>query len=206
MYSYLCSGSEKQENKDASKDEETINNGSGSKKHRRKKKTKNNFSADSTINDIILEKKIAVITEDKQNNSHNIKNDTEQDKNMQKNIVNKNNEKKLKHRLKVDSGPRLKKIKMDNVKERSQIKVDNKIEKNNKETAPVDKTAVIPQEKRNKTKEKRKLQLDKVKSNKRESNNGNTDPIMSLNIERLKTYGINAKKFKNKLKYGKKKF
>ncbi|XP_032674778.1 protein KRI1 homolog isoform X2 [Odontomachus brunneus] len=205
----LYTESDKQENGNASADEQTANDDTSSKKRRRKKKIKNNFNVDSININTISEKRVAEITKDNtQNNSHNIKNDAEQDKiTQEKNTVNKSNEKKRKNKSRVDSNSsKLKKIKTDNIKKESlQIKVDNKIEKNNEETAPVGKTVVI-QKRKNKTKEKSKLQLNKVKRNKNKSNNDNINSMMSLNVERLKTYGINAKKFKNKLKYGKKKF
>lgn len=46
-------------------------------------------------------------------------------------------------------------------------------------------------------------QFNQINTGKRKSDYD--DPTMSLNAERLKTYGINAKKLKNKLKYGNKK-
>lgn len=119
--------------------------------------------------------------------------------------MNNSNKRKRKNKLKVDGdSPRPKMIKTDDVKESSPVKADKKIEKDNEKTVSMDKT-VVNKRKKNKMKEMRKLQFNKLKSDKHKSSRDNIDPIMSLNAERLKTYGINAKKFKNKLKYGKKK-
>lgn len=56
-------------------------------------------------------------------------------------------------------------------------------------------------------KKKRKdSKLGKVQKRGKRGTPDGVDSMMSLDAERLRTYGINAKKFKNKLKYGKKKF
>lgn len=172
-----------------------------------KKIKNNNFNANSTNTNTISEERIAKSVEvNTQNNSHDIKNDAEQNKNTEeKSIVNNSNKRKRKNKLKVDGdSPRPKMIKTDDVKESSPVKADKKIEKDNEKTVSMDKT-VVNKRKKNKMKEMRKLQFNKLKSDKHKSSRDNIDPIMSLNAERLKTYGINAKKFKNKLKYGKKK-
>lgn len=171
-----------------------------------KKIKNNNFNANSTNTNTISEERIAKSVEDNtQNNSHDIKNDAEQNKNTEeKSIVNNSNKRKRKNELKVDGdSPRTKMIKTDDVKESLPVKADKKIEKDNEKTVSMDKTVV--NKRKNKMKEMRKLQFNKLKSDKHKSSRDNIDPIMSLNADRLKIYGINAKKFKNKLKYGKKK-
>lgn len=103
---------------------------------------------------------------------------------------------------------------------------DRKEDKKNK-AAP--KKNIINKNKRQKRKNKlevdandlifKKVKMDDIVDQKKNKNKGsqfnqmNTgkrksdydDSTMSLNAERLKTYGINAKKLRNKLKYGNKK-
>ncbi|XP_014489220.1 PREDICTED: protein KRI1 homolog [Dinoponera quadriceps] len=203
----LYTESEKQEDGNANADEQTTTGDNIDSKKRRRKKTKNsNFNADST-NANTAEEGAAKASEDNtQNNARNIKNDADQDENTrEKNVANKSNKWKRKEKLNVDSdSPRPKKVKVDNIKKGSSwVQMDNKIEKGNVETASVDKTA-LARKKRDRS-NKRKLQFNKVKSGKCRLNSDSTDLMMSLNAERLKSYGINAKKFKNKLKYGKRK-
>ncbi|XP_029159954.1 protein KRI1 homolog [Nylanderia fulva] len=168
-----------------------------SKKRRRKKKIEiNNPNVKLINNDTIPKKKIMNITENNmQNNSHANKNDEKDE--QKKNVVDKNEKRKNKLRADDDT-PSLKKMKLDKVKkEDSQIETDNfvKAKNNGKKTS-------FSMEKS--TTSQKKNKFNKTKTGKRKSDND--DPVMSLEAERLKTYGISAKKFKNKLKYGNKKF
>lgn len=142
------------------------------------------------------------ITEnDVQNHLHNNKDnrkEEEQKNGQEKNIIHKSKKQKRKDKLKADDdAPISKKIKIDNVaKEDSQIKIDtNNIKENNEKI--IDKSA---SRKKNKNKSS---QFHQINTGKRKPDYD--DPTMSLNAERLKIYGINAKKLKNKLKYGNKK-
>lgn len=120
---------------------------------------------------------------------------------QEESIVNKSNKQKRKNNVKVDDDvPVSKKIKTDStVKEDSQIKSDvNNIKiENNEKMMAMDKSAG---KKKNK---KSSSQFNQKNSGKRKPDYD--DPTISLNAERLKTYGINAKKLKNKLKYCNKK-
>lgn len=154
---------------------------------------------DST-NTVAQERTAKTAEDNIRDNSHDMKNYVGQGT-QEKNTVNEGNVRKRKNKLGVVSdGPRPKKVKTER-KVSSRAKEDQ-VGKDNEEMALVRKTAFIPKE-RNKWKKNRKLQLNEDKRGKSKS----TDPVMmSLNAERLKMYGINAKKFKNKLKYGKKKY
>lgn len=159
------------------------------------------------------------ITEnDVPNNLHNNSKDEsgKEEKNedaQEENIVNKNKKQKRVNEVNSDA-PISKKVKIDNTTtEDSQIKMDviNNIENNNKNKTEINNK--IKTENNNK-----KIAIDKFtgkrknKNRRSQFNQMNTgrckpnydDPMMSLNTERLKTYGINAKKLKNKLKYGNK--
>ncbi|XP_050445037.1 protein KRI1 homolog [Cataglyphis hispanica] len=178
-----------------------------SKKRKRKKKIKINSPNVKFINtDNISKKKIMNIAENNaENNSHGNKND-ERDA-QDKNVVNKNEKRKRENKLRDDDnrpdGNKPKKMKTDKAgREDSRIKTDNvniNIENNGK-------IASLSAEKSTNVRKKNKnnnSQLNKAKIGKRKSNND--DPMMSLGTERLKAYGISAKKFKNKLKYDNKK-
>lgn len=167
------------------------------KKRRQKKKIKiNNSNVKLSNTDSVSKKKIMNIAENNlQNNSHGSKNDEKDE--QKKNLVNENEKQKRKNKLRADddrSSP--KKMKLDKArKEAPQIETDNviKVENNGKMASLSVEKSTIAQKKFNKT-----------KTGKRKSDND--DPMMSLEAERLKTYGISVKKFKNKLKYGNKKF
>ncbi|KYM95390.1 PREDICTED: protein KRI1 homolog [Cyphomyrmex costatus] len=207
---------EKKEEKDEHITEQTETN---NKKRRRKKKIKtSNLNAESTDTDIVSREKIIQVTnDDVQNNLHNSNDESrkeEKNENAQeKNIVNKNEKQKRKNNLKVNSdAPISKKIKMDNItKEDPLIKTENNIENNNKnkveinnkiKTENINKKVAIDKFTSKKKNKNRNSQFNQMNTRKRKSNYD--DPTMSLNAERLKTYGINAKKLKNKLKYGNK--
>ncbi|KAG5326079.1 KRI1 protein, partial [Acromyrmex heyeri] len=204
---------EKEEEKGENVTEQTETN---NKKRRRKKRAKtSNPNAG-----IVSREKIMHVTEnDIQNNLHNKDESGKEEKNedtQEKNIVNKNKKQKRKNNLKVNSdAPISKKMKIDNTTtEDSQIKMDiNNIENNNKNKDVVEINNKIKAENNNK-----KVAIDKFTGNRKNRNKSSqfnqmntgrrkpnhNDPTMSLNAERLKTYGINAKKLKNKLKYGNK--
>lgn len=143
------------------------------------------------------------ITEiDVQSNLHNNDNrkENEESKDAQKkNIINKSEQQKRKNKLTDGDDPISKKMKTDNTaKEDLQIKanINNiKVENNNKKLVAINKSLG---KKKNKN---RNSQFNQLNTRKRKPD---YDPTMSLNAERLKTYGINAKKLKNKLKYGNK--
>ena len=89
-------------------------------------------------------------------------------------------------------------MKIDNAtKEDSQIKTETNIKENNDEEI-INKSAS-----RKKMKNNKSSQFNQINTGKRKP--GYDDPTMSLNADRLKIYGINAKKLKNKLKYSNKK-
>lgn len=191
---------EKAEGKDEAVIEQT---NTSSKKRRQKKKIKINGPNVKLINtDTVSKKKIMNIAENNaQNISHGNKND---ERNAQdKNVANKNEKRKRENKLRDDNSPNPKKMKTDKAgREDSRIETDNvsiKVENNGKITPLSTEKSTIAR-KKNKNKNS---QLNKTKTGKRKPNND--DPMMSLGAERLKAYGINAKKFKNKLKYGNKK-
>jgi len=160
---------------------------------------------ESTSIDTVSKEKNMHITENGiQNNLHKKDDKEEDEKNkdaQEKNVVNKNKKRKQKNNLKTDGNvPISKKMKTDNiVKEDSQIKTDiNNIKvENNEKMIAINKSA---DQKKNKNSSSK---FNKINTGKRKLDYD--DPMMSLNAERLKTYGINAKKLKNKLKYGNKK-
>lgn len=178
-----------------------------SKKRKRKKKIKINSPNVKFINtDNVSKKKIMNIAENNaENNSHSNKND-ERDA-QDKNVVNKNEKRKRENKLRDDGnspdGNNPKKMKTHKAgREDSRIKTDNvniNVENNGKiASLSAEKSTIVRKKNKNKN-----SQLNKAKIGKRKSNND--DPMMSLGTERLKAYGISAKKFKNKLKYGNKK-
>lgn len=141
-----------------------------------------------------------------QNNLYNNdRNNVEKNKNIHnkinKNITNKSKKQKRKNKLKTDDEPISKKMKIDDTgKEDSRIKTNTnniKVENNNEKLVAINKFA---RQKKNKNKNSQFNQM--IIGNRKPDYD---DPTMSLNPERLKTYGINAKKLKNKLKYGNKK-
>lgn len=131
---------------------------------------------------------------------------------IEKNIIDKSKNRKRKNTFKTDdNGPVSKKLNTNDVEERdfqiSNIKIEEvKIEKDNEETnntkikenkemSSIEKSTVF---------KKKNSKVSKIKKvGKRRPGD---DSMMFLDAERLKTYGINAKKLKNKLKYGKKRF
>lgn len=181
------------------KDEAIEQTDTSSKKRRQKKKIKiNNPNVKLSNTSSVSKEKIMNIAENNlQNNSHGSKND-EKDK-QKKNVVNKHERQKRKNKLRADDDkPSPKKMKFDKTrKEPSQIETDNiiKIKNNGKITSLSAEKSTIAQ---------KKNKFNKAKTGKRKSDND--DPTMFLEAERLKTYGISVKKFKNKLKYGNKKF
>ncbi|XP_070160841.1 protein KRI1 homolog [Polyergus mexicanus] len=193
---------EKAEGKDEAVIEQT---NTSNKKRRQKKKIKINDPNVKLINtDTVSKKKITlqnIAENNAQNNSHGNKNN---ERNAQdKNVVNKNEKRKRENKLRDDNRPNPKKIKTDKAgREDSRIETDNVSinGKNNGKITSLSTEKSIIARKKNKSKNSR---LNKTKTGKRKPNND--DPMMSLGAERLKAYGINAKKFKNKLKYGNKK-
>lgn len=175
----------------------------GSKKRRQKKKKTNNSSIKSANADMIFKEKIVDVAEgNSQNNSHDSKDDEEQGTSAQEKIVVNQNKKQKRHVTKVDDDAvSLKKPKINDAKnDDTTVETHNiKIEKNIEEITFV-KTSTAVQKKKNK---KKKLESNKMKNEKHKPNSESVHQLMSLDAARLKTYGINAKKFKNKLKYGK---
>jgi hypothetical protein len=169
--------------------------------------------------DIIPKEENINITEsDMQNNSCDSKNDERQgeDKDLEGKIV--INKSKRKNKLKTDDeGSVPKKIKINDAEnEDSQpndikikIKKDVEVEKNKKkisDTKIKNKNKMPSAENCTISKKKKKdLKLNKGRKVGKHKQD-DVDSMMSLDAERLKMYGINAKKFKNKLKYGNKKF
>ncbi|XP_072753861.1 protein KRI1 homolog [Anoplolepis gracilipes] len=192
----------KEERKDEAVIEQTD---TSSKEHSRRNETEINNSNVNFINtDSTSKEKIMNIAENNaQDNSHNSKND---EKDVQKkNVANKNEKRKREDKLQDDGDrPSPKKAKTDKVEqEDSKIEMDNvNIDiKSNGKIASFSAEKFTIARKKNR---KKNSQLNKRKSGKCKPANNN--PLMFLEAERLKTYGINAKKFKNKLKYGNKKF
>lgn len=188
--------------KEEGKDEAVIEQpNTSSKKRRQKKKIKTNSPNINFIDtETVSKTKIMNIAENNvQNNSHISKND-ERDA-QKKNVINKNEKQKRENKLKNDSGRSSpKKMKIEERKD-SQTEINNvsiNVENNGKIASFSAKKSTIAQ-KKNKNKNS---QLNKTKTTKRKLD----DPIMFLEAERLKTYGINAKKLINKLKYSNKKF
>ncbi|XP_011873109.1 PREDICTED: protein KRI1 homolog [Vollenhovia emeryi] len=178
------------------------------KKRRRKKKTKaNDPNVESTNTDVVSKEESMYTTKDGvQNNLHNDDDRKEDVKNkdaQEQNTINMSKKRKRKNKLKkADSDdPISKKMKTDNaIKKDSQMKAAGnniKIENNNEKVVAIKKSAG---QKKNKN---RSSQFNQTNTGKRKQDYD--DPILSLNAERLKTYGINAKKLKNKLKYSHKK-
>lgn len=165
----------------------------------------------NTETDTVSKEKIMHVTENSVQNNLDSKDDkddkgeNEKNKNAQEKIVaNKSKKQKRKNNLKSDGdAPISKKIKIENTSEKdSQTKTDiNNIEikNNNEKVVAVNKFAGQQKKK----KKNRNSQFNQMNTGKNKLNYD--DPTMSLNAERLKTYGINAKKLKNKLKYGNKK-
>ncbi|KMQ91729.1 protein kri1-like protein [Lasius niger] len=187
------------------KDEAVIEQTDTSNKNRRrKKKIKINDPNVKFINtDTVSKKKIMNIAENNaQNNSHGSKNDEKDER--KKNVVNKDEKQKRENKLRTDNDrPSPKKMKTDKARrEDPRIETDNVIKvENNGKIASLSTEKSTLARKKNKS---RNPQLNKTKTGKRKSDND--DPMMFLEAERLKTYGISVKKLKNKLKYGNKKF
>jgi hypothetical protein len=111
-------------------------------------------------------------------------------------VVNKNKKLKQKNVLNNDDGTAIpKKRKMDNEEEKSSRKMDNiniNVKKHNEEITSIRKHETAKKKKR------KNSQLNTIKNRK----SGNAHSMMSLNVKRLKTYGISAKKI-NLLKHNK---
>ncbi|XP_012539733.1 protein KRI1 homolog [Monomorium pharaonis] len=200
---------EKEKEKDELVTEQTETH---NKKPRRKKRVKaNNFNVEySSIDTVSKEKAMNIVKNHCHNNNKDNRKEDEQNKDGQdknivhdnkkkdkqnkdeqdKNIGHKSKKQKRKNKLKTDDNtPISKKIKIDSgTKEDCQIKTDTN---NIKENEKINKSAG---RKKNKNKNIQYNQTGKRKPD-------YDDPMMSLNAERLKMYGINAKKLKNKLKY-----
>lgn len=195
--------SEPEEKKEEGKGEETVTEETetSNKKRRRRKKAKGSNPLNVESNTDTKEKIVHTIENNVQNsnNKDERKKDEKNKEAQEENIVNKSKKKKRKNNLQADGDVSIsKKMKTDNaVKESSQIKmnIDNiKVENSNEKTIANGKSAGRKKNKNNNS-------HMNTKKHKPDYN----DPMMSLNAERLKTYGINAKKLKNKLKYGNKK-
>lgn len=191
------------EEKKERKDEAVIEQvNTSSKKRRQKKKIKTNGS--NFINtETVSKTKIMNIAENNvQNNSHSSKND---ERDAQKVNANKNKRQNQENNLRNDSDRSCpKKMKIDKAERKdSQIETNNvsiNVENNGKIASfSAEKSTIARKKNKNKN-----SQLNKTKTNKRKLDNDN--PIMFLEAKRLKSYGINAKKLKNKLKYSNKKF
>lgn len=185
------------------KDEAVIEQTDTSNKNRRrKKKIKINDPNVKFINTVSKKKIMNIAENNAQNNSHGSKNDEKDER--KKNVVNKDEKQKRENKLRTDNDrPSLKKMKTDKARrEDPRIETDNviKVENNGKIASLFTEKSTLAR-KKNKS---RNPQLNKTKTGKRKSDTD--DPMMFLEAERLKTYGISAKKLKNKLKYGNKKF
>ncbi|KAL0116065.1 hypothetical protein PUN28_011134 [Cardiocondyla obscurior] len=169
------------------------------KKHRRKKKAKVNKSK-LTNTDAASKEKEERVTESSVENNLDINNDSsiKDEKNNDtesKIILNKNRKRKQENILKTeDDHPSPPKIKINKTMEDSKIKIDiNNIKvENNNEKASITKSVSKKKKKNTRFNQLNTGKQDKVSK----------DPTTSINAKRLKTYGINAKKLKNKLKYG----
>jgi len=162
------------------------------------------------------EENINITKSDMQNNSCDSKNDEKQGEDLEGKIV--MNKRKRKNKLKTDEdGSVPKKIKINDAENENshlndvKIKIENdvQIEKDKKkinDTKIKNKNEMPSVEKYTISKKKKKdFKLNKGRKVGKHRQD-DVDSMMSLDAERLKTYGINAKKFKNKLKYGNKKF
>lgn len=140
-----------------------------------------------------------------QNNLHNNNDRKEDEDNTDAQKKNINKSKKRKNKLKADGDNSIsKKMKIDNaLREDSQIKADTnniKVENNNEKmvltTGPsrLNNEKIVTVNKSVGQKKNRRSQFNQMNIGKRKSDYD--DPTMSLNAERLKTYGINAKKLK----------
>lgn len=163
---------------------------------RKKRKRKKNKSNKSINIDIVSKEQIMDVTKNVVNNFPNNSNDVKQNKYIQEKDVNKDTNLKEKNVLNNDDNAAIpKKRKIDHKKEKnSQIKVDDiNIKKHNEEVTPIDKHEV-PQNKKRKN-----SRMNKIKNSKLH----NVHPMTSLNVKRLKTYGISAKKMNKLLKHSK---
>ncbi|CAL7939569.1 unnamed protein product [Xylocopa violacea] len=154
--------------------------------------------------------------------AHSIENEMQEEKDVteslstEKNSGQNQNNLNVIHTKKVKKEERKKKRKIDNLE-----KSTNSIEKSHEEKDAMDKPINEKSSSKKKTnyqnQNKSNVKLPKTvklkqsmkkkfnKTKKKNIKNGDiTDDIASINPERLKMYGINPKKLKNKLKYGKK--
>ncbi|EZA47646.1 hypothetical protein DMN91_012373 [Ooceraea biroi] len=230
ILSSLYTNPEEQEKQEDGADEQAT----GSKKRRRKKKSKaNNRDVQSTATDTVSREKDIDITESgTQNNACDSKNDEKQDKDLEgKDVTDKSGKRKRNNKLKTDD-PVSKKIRRNNIEKDNEgmnntsekiktndagkresrindVKIktekDIKIEKDSEELSNAKiknkKKEISAASKKNK-KDSKFSKVPKRVGNRRPDD---VDSMMSLNAERLKMYGIKAKKFKNKLKYGNRK-
>lgn len=159
------------------KDELVTDQSETSNKKHRRKKSKANPNAESTNIDIVSKEKSMDITEnDVQNNLHNSDDKKEDEKNKDAQKKDTiNKSKKQKRKNKLKTD--------DDVSSFKKIKIDNTADQ--------------------KKKKNKNSQFNQINTGKRKLDHD--DPTMSLDAKRLKTYGINAKKLRNKLKYGNKK-
>lgn len=126
------------------------------------------------------------------NNFSDNNNDEKQDKCIQeKDAVNKGEKLKRKNVLNNNDDVIPEKRKRDNEREKSsRIKMDNiniNVNKHNEMVMPIGEHEAAQN--------KKNFQLNKMKNRKLD----NAYPMMSLNVKRLKTYGISSKKMKKKL-------
>ncbi|OAD52573.1 Protein KRI1 like protein [Eufriesea mexicana] len=192
----------------------TTNENTESKKKRRKNKKKieesqNDTSAETNHKAPVKDKKLDKSEKKTKNNVAVIQ---EESKESLKPGKRKLSEEQLEK-------PKKKKLKMNNL-EKPKNSIENKPhEEKEAETKRINKKSSLKTEitdknaEESKTKYSKKAKLKETVTTKKsdkgkKKNIKNKDPnsdIASLNPERLKTYGINPKKLKNKLKYGKKK-
>lgn len=166
-----------------------------SKKRRRKKKkkqeTENNVSTIETVNNEEVNetkkkvKRTADITQNKVAENPKIE--------------------KRKQSEEQSEQPSKKKRKINNIEKSTSSPIKNKSHKGENDSEIIDST--IKNSNKQKIKEKitkkKKKMVDKTKKKGTKGNENINGDIISLNPERLKMYGINPKKLKNKLKYGK---
>jgi len=178
------------------------------KKKKKKKPMKNVFKVEE-----VLPKNSNNLQNDKGNNSQQLTNKTKFMKITQSNSISKNVEKA--ENSKIDSAQSENKI-VKNIKKTKDstienTQIENKIVKNNKKTEDSKIVIVQTQNKNNTIKkgEKRKLNhtqngLHKKQkfSVKKYKLNKEPSALESMTDDRLKAYGINPKKFRNKLKFG----
>ncbi|XP_017880792.1 protein KRI1 homolog [Ceratina calcarata] len=169
------------------KEEVTTEENTGAKKKRRRKKKKTGESHEDSSSTVVNREG----STDNKNHNKSQKESSEKRKQTENHT----------------EQPKKKKQKTVDQKESKNETHENETHEKNKDTdTSIEQKSLLTNETNIKHSKKTKLKknkLNKTKYKEFRSNESNND-ISSLNPERLKTYGINPKKLKNKLKYGKK--